>query len=93
MFLGRWDEIISDECDGREARYYLTEKTFMEFEVEWEVTKVKLYSPTEIDISTTLYDENKNQVDEVWSFKIVDDGKTLTGRTKGSTFFKRCPIL
>ena len=93
VFLGRWDEIVSDKCDGREARYYFTEKTFMEFEVEWEVTKVKLYSPTEIDISTTLYNEGKNQVDEVWSFKIVDGGKTLTGRTKDSTFFKRCPIL
>ena len=93
VFLGRWDEIISDKCDGREARYYFTEKTFMEFEVEWEVTRVKLYSPTEIDISTTLYDEDKNQINEVWSFKISDDGRTLTGRNKGSDFFKRCPFL
>ena len=93
IFLGRWDEIVSDRCDGREARYYFTQKTFMEFEVEWEVTRVKLYSPTEIDISTTLYDEDKNQINEVWSFKIVDGGKTLTGRTKGSDFFKRCPFL
>lgn len=90
-FRGAWDEIVSDKCFGREARFYFGDRQFMNFEVEWEVTKVKLYSPTEIDLYTTTYGENKSQVDEVWQFKLVDDGSTLTGRKQGSSFFKRCP--
>ena len=84
-FRGGWDEIIIDKCADREARFYLN------FEVRWEVTKAKLYSPTEMDLYATTYDDNKNQVDEVWQFKLVDDGRTLTGRKAGASFFKRCP--
>lgn len=90
-FRGAWDEIVSDKCQGREARFYFGERTFTNFEVEWEVTKVKLYSPTEIDLYTTAYDENKNQVDEIWEFKLVDRGRSLTGRKPGALFFKKCP--
>lgn len=90
-FRGAWDEIVSDKCEGREARFYFGEREFMNFEVDWEVTKVKLYSPTEIDLHTTTYDENKNQVDEIWEFKLADGGKTLTSRKPGGSFFKRCP--
>lgn len=91
IFLGSWDEIISDKCAGRESRFYFGARDFMNFEVTWEVTKVKLYSPTEIDLHTTMYDENKNQVDTVWHFRVVDGGKTLTSRKPGGSFFKRCP--
>lgn len=88
-FRGRWDEIVSDKCEGREARFSITAETLSNFEVEWEVTKVKLYSPAEIDIFATAYDENKNQVDEVWQFRL--DGERLTSRKPGGTYFKRCP--
>jgi hypothetical protein len=56
------------------------------------VTKVKLYSANEMDLFSTTTDDDKNQVDEVWEFKLVDGGKTLTSRKKGGSFFKRCPI-
>lgn len=90
-FRGAWDEIIKDKCAGREARFYFGDRDFMNFEVQWEVTKVKLYSPTEMDLYTTTYDDNKNQVDEVWEFELVDNGRSLTGRKPGASFFKRCP--
>lgn len=90
-FRGRWDEMTADRCEGREARFAFGTRQFENFEAVWEVTKVKLYSPTEIDLHTTSKDENANQVDEVWEFKLVDGGKTLTGRKKGATFFRRCP--
>lgn len=90
-FRGNWDEMIADKCAGREARFYFGERTFANFEVEWEVTRVKLYSPTEMDMSTTMKDENANQVDQVWQFKLVDGGRTLTGRKQGAEFYKRCP--
>jgi hypothetical protein len=91
-FRGNWDEMVSDKCFGREARFYFGDRSFANFEVRWEVTKVKLYSPTEMDLTTTLKDEDGNQQDTVWEFKLVDGGRTLTGRKKGASFFKRCPL-
>ena len=64
-FRGNWDEMISDKCFGREARFYFGDRGFANFEVRWEVTKVKLYSPVEMDLSTTLKDEDGNQQDTV----------------------------
>jgi hypothetical protein len=92
VFRGYWDEMISDKCEGREARFHFGEREFSNFEVQWEVTKVKLYSANEMDLFSTTTDDDKNQVDEVWEFKLVDGGKTLTSRKKGGSFFKRCPI-
>ena len=83
--------MITDKCDAREARFYFGERDFSNFEVEWEVTKVKLYSPTEMDLYTTTKDEDGGQVDEIWEFKLVDGGQSLTGRKKGASFFQRCP--
>lgn len=90
-FHGRWDEIVNDKCEGREARFYFGPKDFANFEVQWNVSKVKLYSPTEMDMNTSTYDDNNNQVDTVWEFKLVDGGKSLTGRKKGASFFQKCP--
>ena len=90
-FFGRWDEIIADKCESREARFYFGAQEFSNFEVEWEVTKVKLYSPTEMDMSTTTYDEQGNQFDETWEFKLTDEGRTLKGRKPDTSFFKKCP--
>jgi hypothetical protein len=90
-FRGSWDEMIADKCYARETRFTFGKRTFANFEVQWEVTKVKLYSPTEMDLYLTTKDENASQVDDVLEFKLVDGGETLTGRRPGSDFFKRCP--
>lgn len=91
-FLGHWDELIADKCAAREARFFFGKREFANFEVKWEVTGVKLYSPTEMDLSTSMTDDTGGQVDEIWEFKLVDGGKSLTGRKASPAFFKRCPI-
>lgn len=90
-FRGSWDEMIADKCEGREARFNFGARNFDNFEMAWEVTNVKLYSPTEMDMSTTMKDENASQVDQVWQFKLVDGGRTLTGRRASAEFYKKCP--
>lgn len=91
-FQGSWDELTQDKCEGREARFMLEATKFHNFEVAWDVTKVKLISATELDLYTTTKDEDANQVDEVWQFRLADGGKSLTSRKPGGTFFRRCPI-
>jgi hypothetical protein len=90
-FQGAWDELISDRCEGREARFVIAGTKFYNFEVEYDVTGVKLYSPTEMDLFTTYKDENGAQEDGTWSFRLADGGKTLTSRKPSKTYFRRCP--
>ncbi len=90
-FRGRWDELVSDKCKDREARFTLGGRTLENFEVRWDVTKVKLYSPTEMDLFVTTKDDNASQVDDVFQFKLADGGQSLTGRKPGTDFFQRCP--
>ena len=90
-FRGHWDELQSDKCRDREPRYALGARDFSEFEVFWDVTRVKRYSPTEIDIYTSLRDERGRLVREVWRFKLVDGGKGLTHRGSNGEVFRRCP--
>ncbi len=92
VFIGAWDEIIEDGCKSREARFVLAAKKFYNFEVEYDVTSVELFSANEIDLHTTTTDDNGSQINEVWQFKLADGGKALTGRAKGGTIFRRCPI-
>ena len=91
VFQGAWDELTQDGCMGREARFFFDGTKFYNFEVEWDVTKVDLITATEMDLHTTTTDENGGQVNEVWQFKLVDGGKSLTGRKQGGPFFRRCP--
>lgn len=91
VFQGAWDEQTQDDCEGREARFFLDTTKFYNFEVEWDVTKVDLISASEIDLHTTAKNENGGQLNEVWQFKLVDRGKSLTSRKPGGTFFHRCP--
>ena len=91
-FRGARDELTDDNCEGREARYVLQSTKFRNFEVVWAVTKVDLFSADEIDLHTTTKDENGDQVNEVWQFKLADGGKSLTSRKPGTTFFRRCPL-
>lgn len=88
-FQGAWDEMVQDKCEAREPRFMIDQKDFYNFEVAWDVTKVKLYSPTEMDLYTTTKDENGNQVNEVWGFKL-SDADTLGARKPGGSFFRRC---
>lgn len=90
-FRGAWDEMVADGCEAREARFLIEGTKFYNFEVEYDVTGVKLYSPREIDIRTTYKDENGSQQSDVWEFKLVDDGTALTGRRSSETFYRRCP--
>jgi hypothetical protein len=90
-FRGNWDEMIADGCAGREPRFSIGATTLNNFEVSWEVTNVKIDSPTEIEISTTTKDEDGDQQDQVWQFRLADGGKSLTSRKPGGTFFRRCP--
>lgn len=90
-FQGRWDEMTQDGCEGREARFAIEPAQFFNFEVQWDVTKVKLYSANEADIHTTTKDESGNQIDEIWEFKTIDKGRSLTSRKSGGPFFRRCP--
>lgn len=91
VFQGAWDELTQDRCEGRKARFVLDATKFYNFEVEWDVTKVDLFSASEMDLYTTTKGENGGQVNEVWQFKLVDGGKSLTSRKPGGTFFRRCP--
>lgn len=90
-FRGNWDEMIADGCDGREPRFSIGATTLDNFEVPWEVTRVKIVSPTEIEVSTTMKDEDANQQDRTWQFRLADGGRTLTARASGSAFYRRCP--
>ena len=90
-FRGRWDEIVADKCAAREARFKIDASSLANFEVVQDVERVKLYSPTEIAITTSFYDNDKNEQNGTWEFKLVDAGRTLTGRKAGAFLFHRCP--
>jgi hypothetical protein len=90
-FRGNWDEMIADGCAEREPRFSIGATTLNNFEVSWDVTNVKIDSPTEIEISTTTKDEDPDQQDQVWQFRLADGGKSLTSRKPGGAFFRRCP--
>lgn len=90
-FHGAWDEIISDGCRNREARFYINSTKFYNFEVEYDVSSVKIYSENEIDIRATYLDENGSQQSTVWELRLVDAGKSLTGRKSQETFYRKCP--
>jgi hypothetical protein len=90
-FIGSWDEIVSDGCAEREARYDLSPRTFSSFEVTSDVSRVKLVSPTEIELTVTGYNEGKSQYVDKIGFRLVDDGKALTDVEEGATMYRRCP--
>jgi len=90
-FRGRWDEIVADKCAAREARFEIGAASLKNFEVVQDVERVKLYSPIEIAITTSFYDDEKNEQNGTWEFRLVDDGKTLTGRKASASLFHKCP--
>jgi hypothetical protein len=90
-FRGAWDEIVTDKCFGREVRYKLNATTLENFEVVTDVERVKLVSPTEIEVYVTGYDSDKNQFNDKIGFRLVDGGKTLRGTWPESNYYRRCP--
>ncbi|WP_156681101.1 hypothetical protein [Sphingomonas profundi] len=90
-FRGSWDEIVSDRCAGREARYTLTATTFRNFEVNTDVEKVKVISKNQIELSVTGYDEGNNQFNDKIGFRLLDNGKTLSGDKEDSNLYRKCP--
>lgn len=90
-FRGRWDELTLDKCEGREARYELGAHDFANFEVRWDVTRVKLVSPTEIALSLTTKNDQAAQVDEELDFRLADGGQAITTIKPGGDYYRRCP--
>jgi hypothetical protein len=90
-FQGPWDELTQDGCAGRHVRFVLDATKLYNFEIEWDVTKVDLLSANEIDLHTTTKDDDGGQVNEVWRFKLTDNGKSLVSREPGGPFYRRCP--
>lgn len=89
-FRGGWDEI--DDCSEREPRFSITATSFYNFEVRWQVREVRMLSPTEIDI-VTLHDDPDRGVtgeEEIWTIRLVDGGRAITGRNGGTPDFPRC---
>jgi hypothetical protein len=92
ILRGSWDEIVSDKCADREARYSFDATTASNFEVRMDVDHVRMLSPTTIDIGVTAYDENKDQTNTVWHLEVLDGGKTLRFRDdKDATIYRKCP--
>ena len=90
-FQGAWDELTQDGCTDREPRFVLQATKLYNFEVQWDVTKVDLFSADEMDLHTTSKSDDGNQINQVWQFKLTDGGKSLTSRKPGAPFFRRCP--
>lgn len=53
LYFGRWDEIVSDKCDAREARYEIKRNSISYFEVKMDVVGVKVTSPVTADVIVT----------------------------------------
>ncbi|MDQ4086986.1 MAG: hypothetical protein M3177_03070 [Pseudomonadota bacterium] len=88
-FRGGWDEY--DGCAGREPRYSIDRSRLFNFEVEWLVREVVLHSETDIDLVTILQDPDGGRTEEaIWSLRLVEGGRKLTGRTAGAPVYSRC---
>lgn len=90
-FRDNWDEMTADGCAEREPRFSIGATTLNNFEVSSQVTNVKIVSLTEIEISTTSKDEDADQQNQTWQFRLVDGGKSLTSPSPGGALYRRCP--
>jgi len=89
-FHGGWDEL--DNCAGREPRISITADSVYDFEVHWQVREVRLLSPAEIDIVARYDDPERGPTaeEEIWMFRLLDNGRAITDRDGGGTEFLRC---
>jgi hypothetical protein len=89
-FRSGWDEYVP--CEQREPRFSITRNRLYNFDVEWVVREVVLHSPSEIDLVTVLRDPDDGMKAEeaVWSLRLIDGGRKLTGRSREAPVYSRC---
>lgn len=92
-FHGRWDEITEDDCDSRESRFALGSNSLSNFEMAYDVVRVTLRSPVDIDVNARLDPAFGGPADEVWHFKLVQDGQALAAPDGKPPFYMRCPEI
>lgn len=87
-FHGGWDETPGG-CQGFEPRFSITARDIWNFEVQWQVRRVRRLSRTQIEIATRHVDhEGRLTADrQTWRFRLVDNGRAIAGY--GETF-RRC---
>lgn len=90
QFRGAWDELVTDGCGGREARFQLEARQMFNFEVAYEVQTVTLRSPTWIVVHTQLDPEFGGPEDGEWTFRLVQGGNALSGPSGKPPYFDRC---
>lgn len=90
-FRGGWDEMVTDGCRGREARYSFTDTTAANFEVVWNVTRIQMLSPVAMDLDVSAVDDKAGQVNDIWHVELVDNGRTLKFRKPDSYLYRKCP--
>jgi hypothetical protein len=90
QFRGAWDELIEDECLGREPRFQLERRNVFNFEVGYDVTTVTVLSPTLIDVHIRLMSEFGGPEENTWTFRLVKNGAALAARDGDPPYFLRC---
>jgi hypothetical protein len=89
-FRGTWDEL---NCGIREVRYRISARRMFNFEAGYTVRNVTLRSPTEIVVITRADPEVGGSTHGVWRFRLVEDGKALSGPSGKPPFITRCSSL
>ena len=90
-FRGRWDDDLSDGCDGREAALTVTAQgdAVYAYEVESTVMKVDVHSFSAADVSVTGLDEEGKRYSDVYKLRLAANGRALT--VNNDSVLKRCP--
>lgn len=87
-FRGGWDE-RAEGCAGPEPRFSITARRVWNFEVGYEVIRVRRLSWGEIEIVARLDHEGRASAGEeiTWSFRLTDGGQAIAG---DGVNFRRC---
>jgi hypothetical protein len=91
-FRGSWDELIDDGCLDREPRFHLEPRTISNFEVEYDVLKVTLRTPSDLVVHVRLNPVFGQSAKETWQFKLVQDGRALAAPDGKPPFYRKCSI-
>jgi hypothetical protein len=87
-FRGGWDE-TANGCAGFEPRFSITARSVRNFEVQWQVRRVRRLSRTRIEVVARHVDHDGRVTAgrRTWRFRLVDNGRAIAG--SGVTF-RRC---